>query len=141
MRNGISFSFSLMLITLAIGFIPLVAQDPGHGMGMGPYELKTEVTVTGTIQAVQEHPGRGKDMGTRLLLKTKDSTLDVHVGPSRYIEKQGFAFAEGDTVEVVGSMTKSNDAILARIIKRNGKSLSLRDDGGKPLWAGGRRRS
>ncbi len=136
-------TLALVVLALAVTVISAVAQGPrsgGRGMGMGPYDVKTETTVTGTVQAVQLHPGHGQGMGTHLLLKTKDATLDVHVGPSTYIEKQGFAFAEGDTVEVTGSMIKTNDAILARIIKKNDKSLTLRDESGKPLWARGPKR-
>ena len=132
----------LLLSALVFVTLTTAAQGPtGRGMGMGPYDTKTEITVTGTVQAVQQHPGRGNKMGTHLLLKTKDSTLDVHVGSSQFVEQQGFTFSEGDTVEVTGSMTKTNDAILARIIKKGGKSLTLRSDTGKPLWAGGRGRS
>ncbi|HEX6881111.1 MAG TPA: hypothetical protein VF135_12150 [Terriglobales bacterium] len=133
----------LVVIALAVTVLSAVAQSQGpggRGMGMGPYDVKTETTVTGTVQAVQLHPGRGRGMGTHLLLKTKDATLDVHVGPSTYIEKQGFAFTEGDTVEVTGSMVKTKDAILARSIKKNDKTLTLRDDTGKPLWAKGPKR-
>ncbi len=135
MRSTVSLTL-VLLAALAFSSLPAIAQGPGHGMGMGPYDVKSEVTIAGTVQAVQEHPGRGNHVGIHLLLKTKDSTLDVHVGPSRYIDKQGFRFSEGDAVEVIGSMTKTKDAILAKIIKKDGKSLTLRDEGGKPLWAG-----
>ena len=129
-----------LLLCCAIAF----AQGPGpqgRGMGMGPYDVNTETTVTGTVEAVQMHPGQGGNMGTHLLLKTKDSKLDVHVGPSAYIEKNGFAFAEGDTVEVTGSLLKTKDGILARSIKKGGKALVLRNESGKPLWAGGPKRN
>ncbi len=123
--------------------LTVVAQGPGtRGMGFGPYNTASETTVTGTVQAVQQHPGaRGAGVGIHLLLKTKDSTLDVHVGPSWYIDKQGFKFAEGDTIEVTGSMLKTNDGMLAKEIKKGDKTLSLRNAGGRPLWAGSRGRS
>lgn len=136
MRKAVSISI-IFLVVLLICSTPVIAQGPGRGMGMGPYDVKTEATVSGTVQAVQEHPGRGGNVGVHLLLKTKDHTLDVHVGPRSYIDKQKLTFAEGDTVEVTGSMVKINDAILARVIKKDGKELKLRDDSGKPLWAGG----
>ncbi len=118
--------------------LTVVAQGPGtRGMGFGPYNTATETTVTGTVQAVQQHPGAGgRGVGTHLLLKTKDSTLDVHVGPSWWVDKQAVKFAEGDTVEVTGSMLKTNDGMLAKEIKKGDKTLSLRNPAGRPLWAG-----
>lgn len=117
--------------------LTVMAQGPGtRGMGFGPYNTATETTVTGTVQAVQQHPGQRGGMGIHLLLKTKDSTLDVHVGPSWYLDKQGVTFAEGDAVEVTGSLLKTNDGILAKEIKKGDKTVSLRNATGRPLWAG-----
>lgn len=120
--------------------LTVMAQGPGtRGMGFGPYNTATETTVTGTVQAVQQHPGQRGGMGVHLLLKTKDSTLDVHVGPSWYLDKQEMKLAEGDTVEITGSMLKTNDGILAKEIKKGDKTLSLRNAAGRPLWAGPKR--
>lgn len=113
---------------------------PGRGMGFGPYNASSETTVTGTIQAVQVHPGRRAGTGTHLLIKTKDATLDVHVGPTWYLEKQGISFKEGETVEVTGSLVQTKDAILAKSIKKGDSTVTLRDASGRPLWAGRGRR-
>ena len=123
--------------------LAVVAQGPAtRGMGFGPYNTASETTVTGTVQAVQQHPGmRGSGVGIHLLLKTTDAALDVHVGPSWYLDQQGFKFAEGDTVEVTGSMLKTNDGMLAKTIKKGDKTLSLRNSAGRPLWAGSRGRN
>lgn len=128
----------VLVVLLGVAF----AQGPGQGrgMGFGPYDPSAETTVVGTVELVQQHPGRGAGMGTHLLLKTKDSKLDVHVGPSWYIDKNGFSFAEGDTVEVTGSLLKTKDGILARVIKKGDKTLTLRNNSGRPLWAGGPKR-
>lgn len=126
----------LMFVVFGL-VVTVMAQGPGgRGMGFGPYNTASETTVAGTVQAVQQHPGKRGGMGIHLLLKTKDATLDVHVGPSWYLDKQGFQFAEGDTVEVTGSMLKTNDGILAKEIKKGDKTLSLRNATGRPLWTG-----
>ena len=67
----------------------------------------------------------------------------MHVGPSAYVSKNGFAFSAGDQVDVTGSKTKLGDTetIVAREIKKDGKVLTLRDNQGIPKWSGGRRRS
>ena len=131
---------AVILVVLCGVVLTALAQGPGNrGMGFGPYNTASETTVTGTVQAVQQHPGKRGGVGIHLLLKTKDSTLDVHVGPSWYLEKQGITFAEGDTVEVTGSLLKTNDGILAKEIKKGDKTLSLRNAAGKPFWSGPKR--
>ena len=101
------------------------------------YDPKTEVTVAGTIEEVQLLPGHHRGTGTHLMVKTKSGTMEVHVGPTAYLEKQQFSFAKGDEIEVVGSQVKiaGTDALLARQITKAGKTLSLRDQNGIPLWS------
>ncbi len=67
--------------------------------------------------------------------------LDVHVGPTAWLTEQKFEFAEGDALTIVGSPIKigDTDAFLAREITKAGKTMTLRNDAGFPLWAGGRR--
>ena len=95
-------SWSRLALTsfLAVMTMPLLAQGGGPGKGMRNYDPKTEVTVQGTIEDVQQQSGKTGWSGTHLLLKTDAATLDVHVGPSSYISKKQFTFAKGDTIEV-----------------------------------------
>lgn len=101
------------------------------------YDPKAEVTVAGTIEEVQLLPGHHRGTGTHLMVKTKSGTMKVHVGPTAYLEKQQFSFAKGDEIEVVGSQVKiaGTDALLARQVTKAGKTLSLRDQNGIPLWS------
>ena len=127
----------LSALLLATVTASLWAQG-GAGRSMPRYDPKTEVTVTGTLEDVQLHPGHHAGTGTHLILRTNSGTMEVHVGPTAYIEKQQFSFTKGDQVEVVGSRVKidGSDALLARQISRGGKTLSLRDQTGVPLWSG-----
>ena len=135
-------SWSRLALTsfLAVMTMPLLAQGGGPGKGMRNYDPKTEVTVQGTIEDVQQQSGKTGWSGTHLLLKTDAATLDVHVGPSAYISKKQFTFAKGDTIEVVGSKVaiSGKEALLAREITKNGKTLVLRNAEGIPEWSGGR---
>ena len=58
--------------------------------------------------------------GTHLSLKTDKETLDVHIGPSHFLEQSKFAFAKGDQVEITGSKVKvqGSEAFLAREVKK-----------------------
>ncbi len=125
--------FVIMLFATA-----LALAQAGPGPGRGPiYDPSTEATLKGTIEDIQQHPGRGMGTGTHLLLKTDGGTLDVHVGPSDFIASHGFVFAKGEKVEVTGSKVKlgGSDALLAREIKKDGKVLTLRNAQGIPEWS------
>ena len=69
-------------------------------------------------------------------------TLEVRLGPTTFLEKEKFTFAKGDQIEVTGSKVKIEgaDALIAREVKKGGKTLTLRDAQGVPAWSGGRRR-
>jgi len=111
------------------------AQGPGNRN----YNPSTETTVKGTVEAVDQATGRRGFNGTHLELKTADGVYSVHLGPSSYIANQGFSFAKNDEIEVTGSKVTMNgkDTILAREVKKGGKTLTLRNVQGIPAWSGG----
>jgi hypothetical protein len=85
--------------------------------------------------------GNGMGGGTHLVLKTDTGTFDVHVGPSRWLSQQKYAFSQNDRIEVTGARETINDtdSIVAREIKRDGQTMTLRSADGRPLWSGGMR--
>lgn len=131
----------------------------GRNMRMPRYDTSTVTTVRGTIQEVHEEMMRRGGMGRmsttgrmgamrtgsmgglHLVLKTKKETVTVLAGPARFAKDQGFSFAKGDKVEVTGSRVMYNEAkaIIAREIKKGGKTLVLRNKNGVPKWSMGRR--
>ncbi len=139
-RRGIG-----MLPGAAILFACAVPSAYCQGMGMGRpgrmYNPRTETTVSGAVEEVKTYTRDRGWGGTHLDLKTDSGTFDVHVGPTHYITSKGFKFAKGDKVEVTGSKVTFGDheAIIAREIKKGGKTLTLRDAQGIPEWAGSRR--
>ncbi len=132
------YRFSCVVVALLLVITAALAWTQGSSQNPKPrYDPKTEMTVAATIEEVQLLPGHYRGTGTHLILKTKSGTMEVHVGPTAYVEKQQFSFAKGDQIEVVGSQLKiaGNDALLARQITKAGKTLSLRDQNGIPLWS------
>ena len=131
----------LIAAPLLLAFVTTIASAQYGRGGMPQYDPKTEVTVKGTIQDVQQQTGKRGWSGTHLILKTDAGTFDVHVGPSSYIAQKEFSFAKGDTIDVVGSKITitSKEALLAREITKDGKTLVLRNGQGIPEWSGGRR--
>ena len=111
--------------------------------GKRNYNPATEVTVRGTVEDVSQVT-RGRSWGgTHLTLKTDQGTLDVHLGPTNFLEAKKFSVAKGDQVEVVGSKVQiqGTDALIAREITKGDQKLTLRDAQGIPVWSRGGRRN
>jgi len=129
--------------SLVLGLVALsgslAASQMTHESGM-PYDVKTEVALTGTVEDVMEVPGATAMSGTHLSLKTKAETIHVHLGPTAFVARQGVPLAKGDQVTVTGSRVKGEgfEAILARTVKKGDRVMTLRDDDGKPRWRVGR---
>lgn len=131
----------IVIAMLILGFgVAAFAQGPNRRRN---YDPKTEVTIKGTVEDVQQHAGKRGGTGTHLIVKTESGTLPVHVGPSFYIAKKQFSFSKGDQVEVLGSKVPiaGKETILAREITKGGKTLVLRNAQGIPEWAGGNRQN
>ena len=123
-------------------------QTPGGpgsatGQGMGrTYDPDTVTTLRGTANAVAVMPARGGRMGgTHVTLQSDGQTMDVHLGPTWFLQREGVEVAKGDSIEVTGSVVDSdgNSFLIARELKKGQKVLKLRDEQGVPVWSGGRR--
>jgi hypothetical protein len=127
---------------------PVLAQPQGRGQGSPRYDVSTEATVTGTVESVDQisDPGTGRGRrglgGTHITLKTSAETLEVHLGPTAFLNEKRVAIAKGDTLVVVGSrVTVDGDSVfLAKEVKKGDSAWTLRDAAGLPLWRGRGRR-
>ena len=116
-----------------------------YAVGQGPqgmphrYDVKTETTMTGSVDDVTHPKGPNGMIGTHFTLKTETGVFDVHAGPETFLAKQGFTIAKGDTVTVTGSklVLSGTDAIIAKELKKGDKVLTLRDANGIPKWSRG----
>jgi hypothetical protein len=128
--------FVTLTSSLAVG-IAYAQKRKGQMHGMPRYDTATEVTLPGTISKVETHTGRMGWNGTHLVVSFDTETLTVHVGPSSYLEQQGFSFATGEQIEVTGSRIKfeGSDVLIAREIKKGDKVLRLRNSQGIPAWS------
>ncbi len=120
--------------------LPALAHGPSHHSPAHHYNPATEVRETGTVEDVREATGYRGWSGIHLLLKTEKEDLDVHLGPKAYLAESGFTFTKGDYIEVLGSRVRlgATDALLAREVLKDGKTLVLRDANGVPKWSRGR---
>lgn len=144
----IALSFSVLAVLSAV-------QEPPRSMSQTPmqrpaYDIKNETTFRGTVEAVENvapegRMGRrmgGRSMsGTHIRLKTESGTLDVHLGPTSFLEEKKLKLEKGDEIEVLGYRMKmgDDDVVLVRQLTRGDETWTLRDANGRPLWRMGRR--
>ncbi len=128
----------LLMIAIFVVIVATWSAAQGGPPGVRNYDPKTETTVSGTVEDVQQHPGPRSGTGTDLVLKTQQGTTNVYLGPTAFLSQQGFSFTKGDAIEVTGSKVTRNgqEGIIAREVKQSGKTLVLRDQYGKPAWSG-----
>lgn len=118
-------------------------QEPHH-LGMLPYEASREITLHGVVQKVMEQdcPSCEMGSGTHLWLESEGETVEVHLGPTRFLAEKHWVLEKGDQVTITGAKVpwNGNSAVLARKLTRDEETLTLRDEKGIPLWSAGRRR-
>lgn len=133
--------FMLVVAIVALSVAPdVLAQGAKGGRGQPRiYDTKTVETVRGQILSIDKTaPPADRGYGIHLTLKTDKETIPVHLGPASYVEKQTPRIEAKDTVEVTGSrvMIDGKPAIIAAQIKKGSDVLKLRDENGRPAWAG-----
>ena len=88
---------------------------------------QTWTTLNGTVSAVD---------GDNVTIQTAEGSRDVHLGPEWYWETEGIDLAPGDEVAITGLDEKDTFDIASVENHTNGQAVTLRDESGRPLWAG-----
>jgi hypothetical protein len=134
---------AVALFVAALGAAVAPRTTPAALQGSMMYDVKTETTISGTVESVENITGAGgrgrRGMGgTHLVLKTEKDAVDVHVGPTAYLAEKKIALEKGDRLEVLGSrVTVDKETVLiARQIKKGDQTWVLRDAAGRPAWSG-----
>jgi hypothetical protein len=133
--------FAVLMLFVAA---PRLAQAQRGGEDSPRYDVSTEATVTGTVESVEQITGGGGGRGgrglggTHLTLQTGKETLEVHLGPTAFLNEQKVSIAKGDTLVVVGSRVTvdSEPVFIAKQVKKGNSTWTLRDAAGLPLWRG-----
>lgn len=106
------------------------------------YDPKTIETLQGKVLSVEKATrGQGRSYGVHLTLQTDKETIQVHLGPDWYVEKQTPHIDSNDTITVTGSRVTvgGKPAIIASQVKKGNEILKLRDENGIPVWRRGGR--
>jgi len=132
--------------------------EPGGGLGprksrriMGPhadrqlmrlYNPQTVTTVKGAVESLGTMPPSGGPAATRsAVLKTDRGKITVYLGPDWYLDQQKISLKAGDKLAVTGSKVTIGEqpSIITKDLKKGGgKTITLRDNKGVPVWLGER---
>jgi hypothetical protein len=114
--------------------IPLIAQPTPtaaqHSVAWG-YDKAHEITLTGTIAAVNEKAAAGSPVGLHLMITGSEGRVDAHLGPYMTKETLG-ALHMGIPVQIVGAMEKvhGKEYLLARQVIFGGRLVQVRSENG-----------
>jgi hypothetical protein len=129
-----------LLIGLGVASAASAQQGKGRGQGTPMYDSKTETSLKGTVEAVEDvvPPGCPTCSGIHLTMKAETETIEVHLGPSWFLKEKGITVAKGDAVTILGSRVTLNGqaVLLARQVTKGDITWTLRDASGRPLWSG-----
>jgi sporulation protein YlmC with PRC-barrel domain len=102
------------------------------------FDRKTIERIRGTIvrsEAIAPMPAM--DPGTVLTIRYDEGkNIVVHLGPEWFVRRQQGEFKEGVEVDVSGSRVSidGKPAIMATQLRINGRTMTLREDNGVPVW-------
>ena len=136
---------SLLLLALVLA-LPLPAHAFGESDGKegtslnltSGYDINTVIAETGRILSIQTGDQRPN---VQLELVSHGASLIICIGPQRYWAEKGLPFVVGDEITVRGSKAQGSDGIIYLMAQHitdttKGISIVLRDESGKPAWAG-----
>ena len=137
-------SFIAFAVAAAVLLGPAVLAQGRQGQPQNGriYNPGTETTLTGTVDAVetitQPRGGRGLG-GLHLTLNTGTDSIEVHLGPVAFLNEKNITIDKGDMLKVLGSRVTldGRKVLIAREITKGDRTVTLRDESGRPLWAGG----
>lgn len=112
--------------------------SPQGGQYHGMYNPKTVETIRGQVVNVNTFTPWNGMSGVQVLVKTENQTIPVQLGPSWYIDQQGFQIQAGEEIQVTGSSVNfsGSPAIMATEVRHGKQVLTLRNSNGIPAWSG-----
>lgn len=110
------------------GIVPETAPPNGYGRGQG-----AEVPLA---HAAQEIEGVVLETAELFIETHSGETVHVGLGPSHYRDGQGFVLSIGDNIQVLGYWEDDEFKAIQVTNLDSGERITLRDESGRPMWAG-----
>jgi hypothetical protein len=121
-------------LLLAISAVPLVAQ-PATQHASPYYDVRQEVTMSGTVTSVLSKATPGMLMGSHLMLTTETGAVDASLGRWGLQGKGALSVGAGQSVEVTGVMKtiRNQQVFVARTVKVGARTYAMRNEHGIPV--------
>ena len=131
-----------MMRTLALALaIAVVAMASPGASAQSPavkYNPAAEITAAGSVEQIIPWPDAEGNAGLHLVIQTASGLVVLRVAPALFVGMNNFSFNRGDQIEVVGTpVGRDNKTLIARVVRFAGKTLTLRDESGAPIWESG----
>ncbi len=107
--------------------------ERGEGLGVGLAKVDEWLEVTGVVESVLP------DLWV-VTLKT-GNILEIEGRTLSFLQETGFTVSEGDNLYLTGFMEADDFEVGGIENTSNGTVIAIREETGRPLWAGGRRGS
>jgi len=124
---------------LLTGLLCALPAAPLHGQAAGEsrlfYDVRQEVTLTGTVSAVLVKPAAGMIMGSHLLLATVSGQVDASLGRWAMQGDSALSVRSGQQIEITGVMQTAIDkqVFMVRTVNVGGTLYKIRDERGFPI--------
>jgi hypothetical protein len=124
------------VLALMIGSANLTAKDPALA-GFPQYNPTSVVHTRVQVVEFKVVPAPEPLEGAHVFVKTGNGeTLDVYLGPAKYVKIFNLPLNAGDRVDLLGSEVKVKGAnlVLGREVTKGAVTMILRDETGTPMW-------
>jgi hypothetical protein len=121
---------SLLLATLAV---PAGAESARESHPL--YDVRQEVTISGTVGSVLTKPAAGTIPGPHLTLNTATGQVDASLGKWGLTGQNAPSIKNGESIVLTGVMktVKNKEVFVVRTVKANGHIYAIRNEHGVPV--------
>lgn len=130
------FMGAIPVLAFMVGSATLTAKDPKLS-GVPEYNPATVVHANFQVADFKVVPAPEPLEGAHLFVKSGNGeTLDVFLGPAKYVKIFSLPLVAGDRINLIGSEVKFKGAnlVLGREITKGAVTMILRDENGIPMW-------
>lgn len=127
------------LALFTVGMAALAVNRTVHGLKKyrRKYNPDSVTEFTGhVVEVFYSKESRHDTRGVILFLADEEDVMEVHLGPSWYIDRQLRHIKIGEELTVRGSVIdyKNQEILVAQTLERGKSKYQLRDEEGSPYW-------